>query len=136
MPFSRSTPWRSEYGRGIAPKSKPPKHAGIVTLPLDPAHPASKLIHGRSTDLGLSSKITIFASSREALRVDEVGVADAQGEIARPRKTVVVIHLHGGGLQSVADSKVAGGSLLKRPRLSRCGSLDRPQNPIWPPFPR
>jgi hypothetical protein len=51
-------------------------------------------------------------------------------------KPLVVIHVHRGGLQSVADSEVAGGNMLKRLSAGRFGSSNRSQNLTRSPLPR
>jgi hypothetical protein len=54
----------------------------------------------------------------------------------RDKLVVVVVHLHSGGLQHLANSEVAGGSMLKPPPPGRLGFKNRPRNPTTSPLPR
>src|ERR1700681_3901289 len=72
---------------------------------------------------------------RETVRLDEVGRSVAQGEVARPGKAVVVVHLYRSGVQHLADSEVTGGGVLKAASHAPIRPRKQLGSPLLPHFP-
>jgi hypothetical protein len=72
---------------------------------------------------------------RETLRRNEIGRAIAEVEVTRARQTVVVVHLHSGGVQHLEDSEVAS-SIMKRSPPGQLGFKNRTRNPVTSPLAR